>query len=148
MKTNVFKKAHKITKQIIKKGDSYKATFALVLKFVYSQIKKGMNKLVELKGTEKQVKWAGDIRNRMIRINEIFKEATKDTDMTNVNDETLEGMILKRIERAQNAFRNILNNDESKFFIDNFRNIKDYMIDNLEERKDRAKYICALVSAY
>lgn len=148
MKTNVFKKAHEITKQIIKKGDSYKATFALALKFVYSQIKKEMNKLVELKGTEKQVKWADDIRNRMIRINEIFKETTKDTDMTNVNDETLEGMILKRIERAQNAFRNILNNDESKFFIDNFRNIKDYMIDNLEEREDRAKYICALVSAY
>ena len=58
---NVFKKAHEITKNIIKKGDSYRETFRLALIFVYSEIKKGVNKMIELKGTEKQVKWANDL---------------------------------------------------------------------------------------
>lgn len=46
---NVFKKAHEITKNIIKKGDSYRETFRLALIFVYSEIKKGVNKMIELK---------------------------------------------------------------------------------------------------
>ena len=57
---DVFKKAHEITKNIIRKGDSYRETFRLSLIFVYSQIKKGANKMVELKGSEKQIKWAND----------------------------------------------------------------------------------------
>ena len=63
---NVFKKAHEITKNIIRKGDSYRETFRLSLIFVYSQIKKRANKMVELKGSEKQIKWANDIREIMI----------------------------------------------------------------------------------
>ena len=49
MKTNVFKKAHEITKKIIRKGDSYRETFRLALIFVYSQIKKGVNKMLNKK---------------------------------------------------------------------------------------------------
>ena len=63
---NVFKKAHEITKNIIRKGDSYRETFRLSLIFVYSQIKKRANKMVKLKGFEKQIKWANDIREIMI----------------------------------------------------------------------------------
>lgn len=37
---SIFKKAHKIAKMIIRKGDNYKATFTLALKFVYSKIKR------------------------------------------------------------------------------------------------------------
>ena len=66
MKTNVFKKAHEITKKIIKKGDGYRETFRLALIFVYSEIRKGVNKMIELKGTEKQIKWANDIREKLI----------------------------------------------------------------------------------
>lgn len=40
MKKEIFKKAHKVTKNIIKKGDNYRATFKLALSFVYSQVKK------------------------------------------------------------------------------------------------------------
>ena len=68
MKSNIFKKAHKLTKDIIKKGDNYRATFKLCLSFVYSQLKKGVNKMVELKGTEKQIKWAEDIRMKFIEL--------------------------------------------------------------------------------
>lgn len=47
MKRNIFKKAHQLTKEIIKKGDDYRATFRLCLSFVYSQIKKGVEKMIE-----------------------------------------------------------------------------------------------------
>lgn len=144
---NIFKQAHKITREIIRKGDNYRATFGLVLSFVYSQQKAGVE-MVELKGSEKQVKWANDIRNRMIEINNIFEEATKDTDMTNLNEETLEGMVLQRIDKTRKALKNILNSEDAKFFIDNFRNIRDYMISDLREKSDRAKYISALVSPF
>lgn len=144
---NIFKQAHKITREIIRKGDNYRATFGLVLSFVYSQQKAGVE-MVELKGSEKQVKWANDIRNRMIEINNIFEEATKDTDMTNLNEETLEGMVLQRIDKTRKALKNILSNEDAKFFIDNFRNIRDYMISDLREKSDRAKYISALVSPF
>lgn len=40
MKKDIFKKAHNLTKGLIRKGDSYRATFKLALSFVYSQIKK------------------------------------------------------------------------------------------------------------
>ena len=59
MKSNIFKKAHELTKKIIKKADNYRATFRLCLSFVYSQIKKGVNKMVEYttsKGTKVIVK--------------------------------------------------------------------------------------------
>jgi hypothetical protein len=65
---NVFKKAHELTKKIIKLGDSYRATFKLALIFVYSQIRKGVKVMVELKGTEKQIKYANDIRDEVLRI--------------------------------------------------------------------------------
>lgn len=59
MKRNIFKKAHELTKKIIKKGDDYRATFRLCLSFVYSQIKKGVEKMIEYttsKGSKVSVK--------------------------------------------------------------------------------------------
>ena len=70
---NIMKEAHNLTKKIIKKGDSYKATFRICLSFVHSQVKKGLIKMVELKGTEKQIKWANDIREKFISICEEYK---------------------------------------------------------------------------
>lgn len=45
---NVMKKAHEITKKIIRKSDSYRATFRLALSFAHSLVKKGVNKMVEV----------------------------------------------------------------------------------------------------
>ena len=67
MKSNIFKKAHKLTKEIIRKGDNYRATFKLCLSFVYSQIKKGVVKMVEIIiGTEKQIAYATKKREQEI----------------------------------------------------------------------------------
>ena len=48
MKSNIFKKAHELTKKIIMKGDNYRATFKLCLSFVYSQIKKSTKSIEEI----------------------------------------------------------------------------------------------------
>lgn len=55
-------KAWKIARQGVKKfGGKVKEYFAIALKMAWAQIKGG-NQVVELQGTEKQVKWANDIR--------------------------------------------------------------------------------------
>ena len=127
MKSNIFKKAHKLTKEIIRKGDSYKATFRLCLTFVYSQIKKGVNKMVELKGTEKQIKWANDIRAKFLAYVEIFEEDIKDR-----NDEN--------IKETQDAINKIKNIDSAKFYIDNMKSLTGYNADyKLELFKERNK---------
>lgn len=115
---NVMKEAHEMTKRIIKKGDSYKATFRLCLIFVHS--KKGENKMVELKGTEKQVKLANEIRKNMEMAftNDIAKytkfmdkvEEVKKNEATELAREVI-------AEMKKNA-NEILSNEDSKFFID------------------------------
>ena len=47
MKSNIFKKAHKLTKEIIRKGDSYKETFRLALSFAHSLLRKGEDKMIK-----------------------------------------------------------------------------------------------------
>lgn len=72
MKTNVFKKAHKITKKIIKKGDSYRETFRLALIFVYSEIRKGVNKMITKQEISKLKDW---------HIKELNKEEVIETEL-------------------------------------------------------------------
>ena len=55
---NVMKKAHEITRKIIRKGDSYKATFRLALSLAHSLIRKAENKMIEYRtsrGTDVKV---------------------------------------------------------------------------------------------
>ena len=118
---NVFKKAHEITKNIIRKGDSYRETFRLSLIFVYSQIKKRANKMVELKGSEKQIKWANDIREIMIEcLNKSlkFQEDAKEY-------EEKRGKQSKIKTRLVNSIKDFIivveNQESSAWFIENFK---------------------------
>lgn len=131
MKREVFKKAHKITKNIIRKGDNYRATFKLALSFVYSQIKKGVSKMIELKGSEKQIKWANDLRAELVRRIEEMKEI-KLSEI--VGDKVKKsGKVLTESERKNvhakkfdNALEFILNQEDSEFFIKYFRGIHEW----------------------
>lgn len=62
---NLLKEAHKITKEIKKEYPevNYKAQLGICISFLYNKEVKGM---VELKGTEKQVRWAEEIRKEML----------------------------------------------------------------------------------
>ena len=119
---NVFKKAHEITKNIIKKGDSYRETFRLALIFVYSELKKGVNKMIELKGTEKQVKWANDIREIMM---ECLYKSLKFQEEEAQRLEIKKGKPSKRMTRIVEAFKNYIemveNQESAAWFIENFK---------------------------
>ena len=148
MKRNLMKEAHKMTREIVNKyGDvDYKTQLGLCLSFLSQE--KGDNEMVELKGTEKQVKWAKDIRNRIIKVNEIFEKAIEGVDMDKMAKSTWLDDNMYVI--AQTSLKNILVQEEAKFFIENFRDLKDYMIENtlLYEPEKQVKFIYSLVKEF
>ena len=147
MKRNLMKEAHKMTREIVNKyGDvDYMTQLGLCLSFLSQE---GGKEMVELKGTEKQVKWAEDIRNRIIKVNEIFEKAIEGVDMDKMAKSTWLDDNMYVI--AQTSLKNILVQEEAKFFIENFRDLKDYMIENimLYEHKKQVEFIYALVNNF
>ena len=147
MKRNLMKEAHKMTKQIVSEyGDvDYRTQLGLCLSFLSQE---GGKEMVELKGTEKQVKWAEDIRNRIIKVNEIFEKAIEGVDMDKMAKSTWLDDNMYVI--AQISLKNILAQEEAKFFIENFRDLKDYMIENtlLYEPEKQVKFIYSLVKEF
>ena len=147
MKRNLMKEAHKMTKEIVNKyGDvDYMTQLGLCLSFLSQE---GGKEMVELKGTEKQVKWAEDIRNRIIKVNEIFEKAIEGVDMDKMAKSTWLDDNMYVI--AQISLKNILAQEEAKFFIENFRDLKDYMIENtlLYEPEKQVKFIYSLVKEF
>ena len=147
MKRNLMKEAHKMTREIVNKyGDvDYMTQLGLCLSFLSQE---GGKEMVELKGTEKQVKWAEDIRNRIIKVNEIFEKAIEGVDMDKMAKSTWLDDNMYVI--AQTSLKNILVQEEAKFFIENFRDLKDYMIENtlLYEPEKQVEFIYALVNNF
>ena len=147
MKRNLMKEAHKLTKQIVSEYDDvdYMTQLGLCLSFLSQE---GGKEMVELKGTEKQVKWAEDIRNRIIKVNEIFEKAIEGVDMDKMAKSTWLDDNMYVI--AQTSLKNILVQEEAKFFIENFRDLKDYMIENtlLYEPEKQVKFIYSLVKEF
>ena len=147
MKRNLMKEAHKLTKQIVSEYEDvdYRTQLGLCLSFLSQE---GGKEMVELKGTEKQVKWAEDIRNRIIKVNEIFEKAIEGVDMDKMAKSTWLDDNMYVI--AQTSLKNILVQEEAKFFIENFRDLKDYMIENtlLYEPEKQVKFIYSLVKEF
>lgn len=128
MKT-LFKEAHKIAREIKEKYNDvdYKVQFSLCLSFLIE--KKGDIKMKELKGSEKQIIWANDIRADILNLtNELEKskiERIKNEDYK-IKDMSIEEMTercKRKFERIREAISNI---EDAKFFIDNFRNVLKY----------------------
>lgn len=96
--------------------------------------------MVELKGTEKQVKWAEDIRQELMENFKIFEEAAK---TINENDITY-----SQVKGTRKAIKYILTQDDSRFYIENFGKLKKYMTDklrNVEKSYDKVGYVYTLV---
>ena len=136
MKRNLMKEAHKMTREIVNKyGDvDYMTQLGLCLSFLSQE---GGKEMVELKGTEKQVKWAEDIRNRIIKVNEIFEKAIEGVDMDKMAKSTWLDDNMYVI--AQTSLKNILVQEEAKFFIENFRDLKDLTVDVTKPLDKRLK---------
>ena len=73
MKRNLMKEAHKMTKKIKEQYPEvdYKAQLGLCLSFLSQE---GGEEMVELKGTEKQVKYANDLIERMKKENDNYEK--------------------------------------------------------------------------
>lgn len=110
-KSQILKKAHEIAKTL---EGNYCARLSYSLKLVYSNIKKGAVKMIELVGSEKQVAWANEIRNSNI--------ATLENEVTEFKArgarESFDySVIIGKIEKAIEDIKN--SKPEAKWWIEN-----------------------------
>lgn len=108
---NVMKKAWEIARNGQKKfGGKVREYFAIALKMTWNIVKKAME-MVQLKGSEKQVAWANDLRK-------VVKTALETAKALNPakGDERFD-LAVKYIEE------NVLAQDSAKYFIDRFQEV-------------------------
>ena len=139
LSSQIVKKAHKMTKEIKNQYPEvdYRTQFGLCLSYLLNM---GGNVMVELKGTEKQVKWANDIRNMLLEI-----KAVLDTvDPSKFSEHSMYG---EWYEVARQGLERYINENEAKVIIDKFAKLRQYMIDNLKKEDKEPKkvqYIAAI----
>lgn len=75
MNKYIFKQAHKKTKKLLKKGDSYSATFKLVLKLLFSMMKNKMYKVTKTLITVDRK----NENNNSCKVEEVFTGTFSDT---------------------------------------------------------------------
>ncbi|WP_049043225.1 hypothetical protein [Clostridium sporogenes] len=118
---NLFKAAHKLTKEIKAEYPNvdYKAQFGICLS--YLQNKKGDCKMVELKGTERQVAWAKDIRKDLITLLNDMKDK-KDLVLGNCENEDEKTKMIKSFNRTVERVEKVINEEtNAKFYIEDAR---------------------------
>jgi len=79
--------------------------------------------MVEMKGTEKQVAWANDIRERVVKLQNWMVE--------NVTDLKVSKKYPESKETVFNKINEVLQNDQAKFWIENFGDVRS--TDNLAD---------------
>ncbi|WP_189928395.1 hypothetical protein [Clostridium tetani] len=121
---NLFKEAHDLTKEIKAEYPEvdYKAQFAICLS--YLQEMKGDSKMVELKGSEKQVKWAECIRKELL---EKIEEAVNmySTLIVNAKEkgQRFPKKYIKNINSLEELSFLVKHNDSAKYFIEEYRSL-------------------------
>lgn len=122
---NLFKEAHKLTKEIKAEYPNidYKAQFGICLS--YLQEMKGECKMVELKGSEKQIKWAKDIRQQILSMKDNYEIAKSNLRVLSKEEESQAQAWNKVVKQEElnnidNKFEKYLNTNSAKLLIDNF----------------------------
>ena len=110
---NLFKKAHEMTREIVERYNDvdYKAQFTLCLEY----LSEGEEEMVkaELKGSEKQIKWAEDIRAELIEKINAAKENEKMIEA--MEAETCNVMTVEQLfDRLEKRINEV---EEAEFFI-------------------------------
>ena len=131
---NIMKEAHKMTKEIKREFPevNYMAQLGICIAYL-SQERKEVVKMKQLKGTEKQIAWAEDIRRKELEM--LNKWNTVETNKYelgtcwNAKDEVLESEIkelfdteekfVKAKEGLKEAIIALENEDDAKFIIEN-----------------------------
>lgn len=118
---NLMREAHKLTKEIKKEYPevNYKVQLGICLSFLSN--KEDLN-MVELKGSEKQVAWATEIREEMV---EAFTTALKQKQAKKQEKIEAEEKISNKLENViinlQTALDKINSQKDAKWFIDDFK---------------------------
>lgn len=109
-------KAHKMAKEIKAEYPAidYKFQLGLCLSYLYEN--EGENEMVELKGSEKQVAWAKEIREIVVEASRRNLECKQ-----KFHDEKPgKKMRVRLLEDAKELNEKIENEESAKFFIENF----------------------------
>lgn len=116
-------KAHKMTKEIKAQYPAvdYKFQLGLCLSYLLSE---GENEMMELKGTERQIKWAEKIRENVVKG---IEAAINDYETMRIEKNKNGEKCFKRFIRYEETLRKLLedikNNNNSKFFIENYSDL-------------------------
>ena len=134
---NLLKEAHKLTKEIKNKYPevNYMAQLGVCISYLNN---KGEDKMVELKGTEKQIDWAEEIRKNII---EMF-----DKKIEKMNDENVKNSeVYIELVRNRKNFRNKVKTtaEARKEYASILEEIKEAILD-----KDNAQYYIDQVRSY
>lgn len=126
---NIMKEAHKMAKEITTKYNDvdYKTQLSLCLSYLASQ-KEEEVKMVELKGSEKQVKWANDIREVVLESAKYKYEFAKEF------HDKRPGKIMRveRLNKAKGMLERVEKEESAKFFIDYFKSLIDFKKEQIE----------------
>ena len=125
-------KAHEMTKEIKREYPEVDYKFQLGLCLAYLQ-SEGEVKMVELKGSEKQVKWANDIREVVLLASRRNLELKQEF----YNEKPNSKMRTRVLNEAKELNEKIENEESAKFFIENFA----YLIKEKEELEKLEKEI-------
>lgn len=131
MKRNIMREAHKLTKEIISKYEDvdYKAQLGLCLSFLSQE--KGGKEMVELKGSEKQVKWAEDLRGRFVKYLDYIKDLADGIEIS----ESLQDDIEDDFDSLEEAFEVIEKQEKASKIISTLRGYKMFSSDEAIEKE-------------
>ena len=131
MKKNLMSEAHKMTREIINKyGDvDYRTQLGLCLSFLSQE--KGGKEMVELKGSEKQVKWADDLRGRFIKYLDYIKDLADGIEIS----ESLQDDIEDDFNSLEEAFEVIEKQEKASKIISTLRGYKMFSSDEAIEKE-------------
>lgn len=121
---NVMTKAWEIAREGQKKfGGKVSEYFAEALRIAWRIVKKGMEKAIEFKGSEKQVAWAKDIYAKVIEYKNWY------VDLANNTPFKKEKFKVKSIEKVNEVVESLMKENDAWFWINRFQEItkKDFM---------------------
>ena len=130
MTRNIMREAHKLTKQIVSEyGDvDYKTQLGLCLSFLSQE---GGKEMVELKGTEKQIKWAEDLRSRFVKYLDFIKDLASEIEIS----ESLQDDIEDDFDSLEEAFEVIEKQEKASKIISSLRGYKIFSSDEAIEKE-------------
>lgn len=121
----LMKEAHRLTKKIKNEFPEVNYKFQLGICMSYLLNGEGENEMVELQGSEKQVKWATDIRENIIKSIDRALEKLEEIQSERVSKGRKRVRIFdKRINKLKVLLEEVKNESSAKIFIEEYRSKK------------------------